>query len=126
MARGFIQKEGVDYNDIFSHVVKHECIKMLLAMVVEFNLELKHTDVKNVCLYGDLEGIIYMEQHKRFKVGDKKCYVCKLNKSLYSLKQSQRQWDRRFDKFIVSIGFECSKYDTCVYFKFLEDSLLIV
>jgi len=67
-----------------------------------------------------------MEPPKRFGVRDKKHYVCKLNKSLFCLKKCLRQWNRRFDKVIVSIGFEYSKYDNCVYFKFIKDGLFIV
>jgi len=51
-------------------------------------------DVNNIFLYGDLEEIIYMEQPKRFEVGDKKNYICKLNKSLYGLKKSPRQLNK--------------------------------
>src|SRR3954471_23054695 len=41
VARGFTQKEGVDFNDVFSPVVKHRSIRMLLAMVAQFDLELE-------------------------------------------------------------------------------------
>jgi len=59
-----------------------------------------------------------MKQPEGFEIGDKD-YICKVNKSLYGLKQSSRQWNKRFDKLIANVGFECSKYETCVYFKFL-------
>lgn len=41
-------------------------------------------------------------------------------------KQSPRKWNKRFDEFIVGIGFECSKYDTCTYFKFLVGLFIIL
>ena len=46
VAKEYAQKEGIDYNKIFSHVVKHVSIGMLLAMVTQFNLELKQMNVK--------------------------------------------------------------------------------
>jgi len=45
---------------------------------------------------------------------------------LYGLKQSPRQWNKQFDDFIARIGFERSKSDTCVYFKFLADGQFII
>ena len=42
--------------------------------------------------------------------------VCKLEKSLYGLKQSTRQWYNRFDKFMMARGYTRSLFDPCVYF----------
>src|SRR3954469_2465409 len=50
VARGFTQKEGVDFNDVFSPVVKHRSIRMLLAMVAQFDLELEQMDVKTAVI----------------------------------------------------------------------------
>ena len=49
-------------------------------------------DVKTTFLHGDLEEEIYITQPDGFKVAGKENWVCKLNKSLYGLKQSPRQW----------------------------------
>ncbi|CAM8972177.1 unnamed protein product [Rhodiola kirilowii] len=43
-------------------------------------------------------------------------HVCFLKRSLYGLKQSPRLWYQKFDKFVLSLGFKRSEYDTCVYF----------
>ena len=47
-------------------------------------------DVKTAFLHGDLEEEIYITQADGFKVDEKENWVCKLNKSLYGLKQSPR------------------------------------
>ena len=62
-----------------------------------------------------------MEQPKGFEVKGKKELVCKLNRSLYGLKQSPRCWYKRFDDYISLIGFIRSLYDPCVYYKQLTE-----
>ena len=91
VAKGFSQKEGIDYNEIFSPVVKHSSIRVLLALVAQFDLELQQLDVKTAFLHGDLEETIYMDQHEGFLGKGKEDHVYQLNKSLYGLKQSPRQ-----------------------------------
>ena len=59
VAKGFSQKERIDYNDIFSPVVKHSSIRVLLALVAQFDLELQQLDVKTAFLHGDLRDNLY-------------------------------------------------------------------
>ncbi|CAA7042497.1 unnamed protein product [Microthlaspi erraticum] len=55
VAQGFSQTEGVDYNEIFSPVVKHVSIRIMLSAVVNRDYELEQMDVKTAFLHGDLE-----------------------------------------------------------------------
>ncbi|GJV64785.1 retrotransposon protein, putative, ty1-copia subclass [Tanacetum coccineum] len=77
VARRFTQRAGIDYNEVFSPVVQHTSIRVILALTVCKDYELEQLDVKGPPGY---------EQ------GNK---VCLLKKSLYGLKQSPRQWYRR-------------------------------
>ena len=52
----------------------------------------------------------------------KENFVSKLKRSLYGLKQSPRQWYKRFDSFMIAHGFKRSAYDSCVYIKFVDGS----
>ena len=118
VAKGFTQVEGVDYNEIFSPVVKYTTIRTVLALVTQFNWELEQLDVKTAFLHGDLDETIYMRQPEGFKVFKKGIeLVCLLKKSLYGLKQSPRQWYKQFDTFVVNSGFQRSNFDSCLYFK---------
>ncbi|GJR45460.1 retrovirus-related pol polyprotein from transposon TNT 1-94 [Tanacetum coccineum] len=97
VANGFTQREGVDFNEVFSPVVKHSSIRMLLDMVALCDMELQQLDVKTAFLHGELEEKIYMRQPKGFMIQGKEDHACLLKKSLYGLKQSPRQWYKRFD-----------------------------
>lgn len=102
---------------MFSPVVKHVSIRLLLAITVHEDLELEQLDVKTVFLHGVIEEEIFMEQPEGYVVKGKEDYVCKLDKALYGLKQVPRQWNKCFDQFVVDQGFRSSKFDHCVYIK---------
>nr|GEW09586.1 retrotransposon protein, putative, Ty1-copia subclass [Tanacetum cinerariifolium] len=112
VARGFTQRPGIDYNKVFSLVVRHTSIRVILALTVCKDYELEQLDVKMAFLHRNLEEIIYMKQPLGYEQGNK---VYLLKKSLYSLKQSPRQWYKRFDEYMLSYGFKRSSYDSCVY-----------
>ncbi|KAJ4703769.1 Retrovirus-related Pol polyprotein from transposon TNT 1-94 [Melia azedarach] len=106
-------------------VVRHTSIRVLLAIVAHQDLELEQLDVKTAFLHGELEEEIYMTQPDRFQVPGKEDYVCKLKKSLYGLKQSPRQWYKRFDSYMIEIGYTRSPYDCCVYYSKATNGSLI-
>ncbi|GJU39486.1 retrovirus-related pol polyprotein from transposon TNT 1-94 [Tanacetum coccineum] len=116
VARGFTQRAGIDYNEVFSPVFRHTSIRVILSLTAYEDYELEQLDVKTVLLHGNLEEIIYMRQLLGFEegMGNK---VCLLKKYLYGLKQSPRKWYKRFDEYMISNGFSRSSYDICVYFK---------
>ncbi|CAL0304779.1 unnamed protein product [Lupinus luteus] len=125
VVKGFNQKKGIDFNEIFSPVVRHTSIRVLLAFVALFDLELEQLDVKTAFLHGELEEEIYMEQPEGFIVPDKEHLVCRLKKSLYGLKQAPRQWYMRFDSFMIGQGYCRSQFDDCIYFqKFPNESFI--
>ncbi|KAG8501467.1 hypothetical protein CXB51_003773 [Gossypium anomalum] len=109
--------KGADFTNVFSPVVKHSSIRALLGIVAMHDLELEQLDVKTAFLHGELEEDIYMQQLEGFIVSEKEDYVYLLRKSLYGLKQSPRQWYKRFDSFMASHDFKRSSLDSCVYFK---------
>ncbi|KAG8504212.1 hypothetical protein CXB51_002567 [Gossypium anomalum] len=68
VVNGYAQKEGIDYNEVFSPVVKHSSIQILLALVAQYDLELVQLDVKTAFLHSDLEEEIYITQPDGFKI----------------------------------------------------------
>ncbi|GKD41059.1 retrotransposon protein, putative, ty1-copia subclass [Tanacetum coccineum] len=111
VARGFTQRAGIDYNEVFSLVVRHTSI---LALTTYKDYELEQLDVKTEFLHGNLEEVIYMKQPPGYEQGNK---ICLLKKSLYGLKRSPRQWYKRIDEYMLSNGFKHSSYDSYIYYK---------
>eukprot|EP00253_Pinus_taeda_P013465 PITA_13465 len=126
VVKGYSQVEGIDFPEIFYPVVKLVSIRTVLALTALLNLELEQLDVKTTFLHGDLNEEIYMEQPEGFVQGCSKRLVCKLRKSLYGLRQSPRQWYKKFDSFMVSQNFIRSEYDHCVYFKSFNSIFIIL
>lgn len=85
VSKGFTQREEVDFNEIFSPVVKQTSIRVLFSLMVVQDLELEKMDVKTTFLHGDLEETIYMRQPEGFESKDQN-QVCLIKKSLYELK----------------------------------------
>ena len=83
VVKGFRQKKGVDFNEIFSPVVKMSSIRTVLSLAATLDLEVEQMDVKTAFLHGNLEEEIYMKQPDGFLVKGKEDYVCRLRKSLY-------------------------------------------
>ena len=115
VVKGFGQRKGIDFDEIFSLVVKMSSIRMVLALAASLDLEVEHMDVKTAFLHGDLEEEIYMEQPGGFVVNGKENHVCKLRKSLYGLKQAPRQWYLKFEPVIENLGYEKTSSDHCVF-----------
>ena len=90
VVKGYLQKHGIDYNEVFSPVVRHTSIRAVLALVAHQDLELEQLDVKTAFLHGNLEEEMFMEQPEGFKQPGTENLVCKLKKLLYGLKQSLR------------------------------------
>nr|GEU98295.1 retrovirus-related Pol polyprotein from transposon TNT 1-94 [Tanacetum cinerariifolium] len=107
-------RAGIDYNKVFSSVVRHTSIRVILALTACKDYELKQLDVNTAFLHRNLKEVIYMKQPSGYEQGNK---VCLLKKSHYGFKQSPRQWYKRFDEYMLNNGFKCSSYDSCVYYK---------
>ena len=90
MAEGYTQKEGIDYEETFSPVVRFSSIRLILTIVANLNLELYQMDIKKAFLNGELDEEIYMDQPIGFVTKGQEHKVCKLKRSIYVLMQSSR------------------------------------
>ncbi|RVW45044.1 Retrovirus-related Pol polyprotein from transposon TNT 1-94 [Vitis vinifera] len=90
-------------------------IRILLSIAAYYDYEIWKMDVKTTFLNGHLEETIYMVQPEGFVVKDQEQKVCKLQRSIYGLKQASRSWNIRFSETIKSYGFEQNLGEPCVY-----------
>ena len=80
-------------------------IRVVLGLTASLDLEIEQMDVKIAFLHGDLDKEIYMEQPEGFTIKEKNDYVYKLKKSLYGLKQTPRQWYKKFKSVMGEQGY---------------------
>jgi hypothetical protein len=90
--RGFNQCPGVNYDETFSPVVKPATIWTVLTLALARDWPVHQLDVRNAFLHGTLTETVYCTQPIGFVDPAQPDLVCKLNKSLYSLKQVPRAW----------------------------------
>ena len=112
--KGYTQKEGIDYEETFSPVAMLKSIRILLAVAASLD-EIWQMDVKTTFLNGSLEEDIYMHKPEGFIARGQEHMACKLQRSIYGLKQASRTWNIRFDQAITLYGFEKSPDEPCVY-----------
>ena len=122
VAQGYTQTRGIDYEEVFAHVAKYSTIRSLLALANAHDLEVHQSDDKTAFLNWSVEHDIYMSQPEGFIDPNRPNYVCKLNKSIYGLKQSARCWNSTLDEFLTSSGYQRSAADECIYIKQIKNS----
>jgi len=114
VARGFTQQQGVDYEETYASVVRFKALRIILAIVAMWDLELELMDVKTAYLNASLKERVFMRQPEGYERGGLG-FVCLLRKALYGLKQSGREWWQHLRSFLESIGFSRCVNETCVY-----------
>ena len=80
-------------------------------------------DVRTAFLNGELDEEIHMNEPMGFEAKGQERKICKLHRSIYSLKQSSRQWYLRFHRAIIFNAFMTVEEDYCVYVKWSKESL---
>ena len=126
VARGFTQKEGIDYKETFSPVSSKDSFRIIMALVAHYDLELHKVDVNTVFLNGNIDETIYMVQPENFESNNSKQLVCILKRSIYGLKQASRQWYIKFYQVITSFGFKEDIVDQCIYLKFSRSKFIVL
>lgn len=123
-AKGFSQREGIDYFETFAPVAKYTSFRYILALTAEMDLHLTQMDAVSAFLNGPLNEDVYMEQPPNFE--DKSNRVCKLKKSIYGLKQSGRNWNQLLNQTLIDFGLKRCLSDQCIYVARNSGNIMIV
>ena len=123
VAKGFVQVEGLDFFETYLPTCKPETFRTLLAVATQKSLELTQMDVKSAYLHSEIEEEIYLEQPEGFvkQRKDGQTLVCKLNKSIYGLKQATKNWYESLANLLIRNGYQRSRNDYCLFVRKEED-----
>ncbi|GAQ93583.1 putative retrotransposon protein [Klebsormidium nitens] len=114
VAKGYLQKQGIDFQEVYAPVSKHTTLRALLAVLAARDLELHQLDVKTAFLNGELEETIYMKQPQGYEQGGPEM-VCLLKRSLYGLRQAPRAWYLRLKEELGLLEFGASVADAALF-----------
>ena len=104
VARGDLQKEGVDYEQMFAPVVKFVSLRIILAWAARNHMHMRHWDITSAFLHGEIDMTVFMQQPQGYTDGTN-C-VCLLKKAIYGLHQSARQFYIKLDSVLADIGYQ--------------------
>lgn len=124
VVKGYTQQFGIDFNEIFAPVFKLTSFRLILSIGASLDLEIHQMDVNSAFLNGNMDTTIFIRQPKGFVKNPN--LVCKLNKSLYGLKQSARLWNECINDYLVEIGFIRCTSDSCIYRKTAKSGQIII
>ena len=114
VAKGFAQKPGIDYTDMYAPVACMESTRFLLHVGASLDWEIHQMDVKTVFLHADLEEEVFMEQLEGMKEPGKEDWVCYMHKTLYGLMQAACAWNLCLHHAMLEIGYVCISVDHCI------------
>lgn len=115
VAKGYVQKQGVDFNEVFAPVTRLETVRLLIALAAKNGWEVHHLDVKSAFLNGDLQEEVYVLQPEGFVKDGEERKVYRLLKELYGLRQAPRAWNARLNRCLMKLGFVKCPYEHAVY-----------
>ncbi|GJS77800.1 retrovirus-related pol polyprotein from transposon TNT 1-94 [Tanacetum coccineum] len=126
VAKGYAQKEGIDFEESFAPVARLEAVRLFIAYAAHKSFTVYQMDVKTTFLYGPLKEEVYVNQPDGFVDPYHPDQVYRLKKALYGLKQAPRAWYDELSNFLVSKGFSKGSIDPTLFItKHGEDILLV-
>lgn len=111
--KGCSQKQGINYQETFSPVVKYASLRYLFSLAAKENLRIDHMDVTTAYLQSDLNEEIHVQPPWNSK--ENTGMVWRLKKAIYGLKQSGRCWNEKLHDVLTTLGLTQSKSDPCIY-----------
>lgn len=105
VARGFIQRAGLDYSEVYAPVARLKTARLVVALACKQDWLMFHLDVKLTIFNGPLDEVMYVTQPPRFVIPKEAMKMYKLHKALYGLKQTPKAWNKMIGSYLVELGF---------------------
>jgi hypothetical protein len=116
--------QDIDYKETFAPTARMSPVRTLLQRTVQNNMTVHQMDVyRTAYLNAPIDREIYIEEGLK-KLGNNG--VCKLNRSLYRLQQSSRNWNNLLHTFLVKEKFTQSLADPCLYVHSIDDERCVI
>ncbi|GJT41646.1 putative ribonuclease H-like domain-containing protein [Tanacetum coccineum] len=126
VAQGYKQKEGIDYDEVFTLVARVEAVRLFLAFASFMNFSVYQMDVKSTFLYGTIEEEVYVCQPLGFVDPKFLEKIYKVEKALYGLHQAHRAWYETLSTYVLENGFHKGQIDKTLFIKRLKGDILLV
>ncbi|GJZ42662.1 putative ribonuclease H-like domain-containing protein [Tanacetum coccineum] len=126
VAQGYIQEEGIDYDEVFALVSRIEAIRLFLAYASFKDFMVYQMDVKSAFLYRKIEEDVYVCQPSGFEDLDFRDRVYKVEKALYGLHQALRAWYETLLTYLLDNEFQRGKIDKTLCIKRHKSDILLV
>ena len=120
VAKGYVQRHGIDYDEVFAPVARIETICLLVSLAAANGWEVHHLDVKTAFLHGELKEVVYVTQQEGFEKKGCERKVYKLNKALYGLRQAPRAWNLKLNQILRELQFDKCAKEPSVYRKVIN------
>ena len=127
VAQGYSQVKGIDFQQTFAPTASMVSVRVLCQLAAQHNLILHQMDVKTAYLNSSIDCDICMDQAEGFetpRLSKSERLVYKLNKSLYRLKQSGRNWNVLLHNYLLENNFVQISVDNCVYMKDVDKKIV--
>jgi Reverse transcriptase (RNA-dependent DNA polymerase) len=119
VVKGCQQTAGADYDETFAPTVTRESLRCLIFIACHLRMSIRQLDVKTAflngnedrCIYIELPDIIYPATYRKLMVGQ-------LKRSLYRLHQAPMIWADALAGALLTINFQRSEMDNCVYYRY--------
>ena len=127
VARGFNQRQGVEWFRSYAPTLSLTSLRILLALCSKHKLDIHNIDIRTAYLYDQVDADIYLEIPKGLEINDCRTKkereimrdranaACHLNKSIYGLKQSAYIWNRTLVRSLKNMGFKQLEMDPCLF-----------
>ncbi|GJW05630.1 putative ribonuclease H-like domain-containing protein [Tanacetum coccineum] len=126
VAKGYRQKEGINFEESFAPVARNEAIRIFITNAASKNMIIYQMHVKTAFLNGELKEEVYASQPEGFVDPDHPTHVYRLKKDLYGLKQAPRAWYNTLSLFLLDNKFSKGVVDPTLFTRKTSKHILLV